>query len=179
VILVSLDIDGTVEGGDPPGPVPFEFARRLVALGVLVGSSSDRTVADQRKFWQAGQVGVAFVVLKHDLPRLAARYPARRYLHVGDSMMDEHYAGLGGFTFWNARTLARHVAAEHLAPAAVTKYLLRKLAEFAGEDPDGGLVGGPLLGSGAPTLGSAGADIERSQTPLDATATEGESFDSK
>jgi hypothetical protein len=163
VILVSLDIDGTVEGGDPPGPVPFEFARRLVAIGALVGSSSDRTVTDQRKFWRAGGVGVDFVVLKHDLPRLPDRYPGCRYLHVGDSMMDEHYAGLGGFAFWNARTLARYVAAERLGPAAVTDYLLRKLAEFAG-----GVV--------------PGTTIERTQTgtvPLDATAAEGESFDSK
>jgi hypothetical protein len=28
VILISFDIDGTLEGGDPPGPVPLEFVRR-------------------------------------------------------------------------------------------------------------------------------------------------------
>jgi hypothetical protein len=131
VILVSLDIDGTLEGGDPPGPVPLEFVRRASALGALVGSSSDRVLADQREFWRAGQVRVNFAVLKQHLPGLPARYPGRRYLHVGDSMMDEYYAGLGGFEFWNARSLAQHLAGQRLAPAAVTEYLLHKLAEPA------------------------------------------------
>src|SRR2546429_7571616 len=63
VILISFDIDGTVEGGDPSGPVPLEFVRRVSALGALVGSSSDRTITDQRHFWRAGRVRTGFVVL--------------------------------------------------------------------------------------------------------------------
>jgi hypothetical protein len=128
VILISFDIDGTVEGGDPSGPVPLEFVRRAVALGALVGSSSDRTIADQRRFWRAGQVRTGFIVLKQQLPELKARYPCRRYLHIGDSMVDEYYAGVAGFEFWNARSLARSAADQRLSATAMSEYLLDKLA---------------------------------------------------
>jgi hypothetical protein len=137
MILVSVDIDGTLEAGDPPGPVPLEFVRRVRALGAVgavgavVGSSSDRTIADQRRFWRAAGVRIDFVVLKHQLPGLPGRYTCDRYLHVGDSMMDEYYAGVAGFDFWNARSLARYAASEGLAAAALTEYLLRRLADGA------------------------------------------------
>jgi hypothetical protein len=128
MILVSVDIDGTLEAGDPPGPVPLEFVRRARALA---GSSSDRTIADQRRFWRAAGVRIDFVVLKQQLPGLPGRYTCDRYLHVGDSMMDEYYAGVAGFDFWNARSLARYAASEGLAAAALTEYLLRRLADGA------------------------------------------------
>ncbi len=129
MILVSVDIDGTLEAGDPQGPVPLEFVRRVGALGALVGSSSDRTIADQRQFWRAAGVRIDFVVLKQQLPGLAGRYRCDRYVHVGDSMMDEYYAGVAGFDFWNARSLARYAASEGLAAAALTEHLLRRLAD--------------------------------------------------
>ena len=40
-ILVSFDIDGTMEFGDPPGPVPAAVARELVGRGYIVGVASD------------------------------------------------------------------------------------------------------------------------------------------
>lgn len=134
MILISLDIDGTLERGDPPGPVTFEFACRAAAAGALVGSSSDRALTDQREFWLAGAVRVDFTVLKQQLLELPGRYPGCRYLHIGDSMMDEYYAGLGGFEFWNARALARRAAELGLTPAVVTEYLLREVAELGREN---------------------------------------------
>ena len=142
MILVSLDIDGTLERGDPPGPVTFEFARRAAEAGALVGSSSDRALADQREFWLAGAVTVDFTVLKQQLPQLPGRYPGCRYLHIGDSMMDEYYAGLGGFEFWNARALAHRAAELGLTPAAMTDYLLRGLAELGRDGGRSPAVGG-------------------------------------
>jgi hypothetical protein len=132
MILISLDIDGTLEAGDPPGPVPLEFARRVGELGALVGSSSDRTIADQRDFWREAGVRVKFTVLKQHLADLPGRHPCDRYLHVGDSMMDEYYATEAGFDFWNARSLARDAAARGLVATGVTGYLLRSLADGEG-----------------------------------------------
>jgi hypothetical protein len=141
MILVSVDIDGTLEAGDPQGPVPLEFVRRIGALGALVGSSSDRTIADQRQFWRAAGARIDFVVLKQQLPGLPGRYTCDRYVHVGDSMMDEYYAGVAGFDFWNARSLARYAASEGLVAAAVTEHLLRRLAHVAGPAGPSGAAG--------------------------------------
>jgi len=127
VLLVSLDIDGTVEGGDPSGPVPLEFARRARALGAVIGSSSDRTISDQRDFWEAGGVQVDFLVLKHQLPDLPGRYPCNRYLHIGDSMMDEYYATVAGFEFWSVPRLVRQLATAFVGTAALTEHLLHRL----------------------------------------------------
>lgn len=131
MILVSFDIDGTLEGGEPPGPVSFEFVRQAATLGAVVGSSSDRTLTDQRGFWRACQVRVDFCVLKHHLPRLREGYPDHRYVHIGDSMMDEYYARLAGFVFWNSRSLACCAARQRLTPSVVTERLIRRLAQLA------------------------------------------------
>ena len=127
MILVSLDIDGTLEGGDPSGPIPLEFARRLQALGVLVGSSSDRTLTDQRRFWQAGGVEIDFTVLKHQLPELPGKYDCGRYLHIGDTNQDMYFARLAGFEFWHVDSLERPGPDEQ-APQAMIELLLLRLA---------------------------------------------------
>ena len=41
MLVVSLDIDGTMEFGDPPGPVTVELVRLVLAAGVIVGSASE------------------------------------------------------------------------------------------------------------------------------------------
>ena len=46
LIVVSFDIDGTLEIGEPPGVVPIALIRTAKRLGYLVGSCSDR----HRKF---------------------------------------------------------------------------------------------------------------------------------
>ena len=48
---ISLDIDGTVEVGDPPGAVTMEMVRRSVERGHIVGSCSDRPLSTQRKIF--------------------------------------------------------------------------------------------------------------------------------
>ena len=44
--LLSFDIDGTLEEGDPPGPIGMDLVVRALEMGYVVGSSSDRTVAE-------------------------------------------------------------------------------------------------------------------------------------
>ncbi|HEY2331179.1 MAG TPA: HAD family hydrolase [Acidimicrobiales bacterium] len=99
MILVSFDIDGTLETGDPPGPVTLDLVRRAKALGYVIGSSSDRTVAFQRKMWAANDVEVDFVGHKHHLSDIVEKFDCERLIHIGDTSVDEHYALLAGLEF--------------------------------------------------------------------------------
>ncbi len=97
--LVSFDIDGTLVVGDPPGAVTLEMVQRAKARGYIVGSCSDRTLRDQSELWQRHAIEVDFVCLKHRLEDVRERFPARRYLHIGDTEVDRYYATRAGFEF--------------------------------------------------------------------------------
>ena len=97
--MVSLDIDGTMEFGQPPGPVPVAFVRTLAGEGHVIGSASDRTRSDQSQLWEHHGIAVAFVGGKHHLHEVRERFPAERHVHIGDTHVDEHYALLAGFEF--------------------------------------------------------------------------------
>lgn len=99
-VLLSFDIDGTLEDGDPPGPVAISVARRAIELGYVVGSASDRTLSHQRSLWAKRGIEPDFVSHKHTLDKIALRFPALRRVHVGDTHVDEHYALLFGFEFF-------------------------------------------------------------------------------
>lgn len=101
-VLVSFDIDGTLEDGDPPGPLAMALARRAQELGYVIGSASDRTLREQAKMWARRGIEPDFVSHKHTLDRIAAQYPARRRVHIGDTEIDAHYARLAGFEFFFA-----------------------------------------------------------------------------
>jgi len=104
-VLVSFDIDGTLEEGDPPGPIGMELVARAIELGYVVGSASDRTVAEQRNMWARRALKVDFVGHKHHLADVAGRYPGHRFIHLGDTDVDQHYARLAGFEFHYAMRL--------------------------------------------------------------------------
>ncbi len=100
MVVVSFDVDGTMVFGDPAGPIEIEVVRRAKAAGHVVGSGSDRTISDQTQLWERHEVEVDFVSLKHRLADIRERNPkARRYLHIGDTEVDRHYAKLAGFEF--------------------------------------------------------------------------------
>jgi hypothetical protein len=98
-VVVSLDVDGTMEFGEPPGPVTVEIVRLLLGAGHVVGCASDRTRTDQEQTWERAGLTLAFVGGKHHLDSVRARFPARRYVHVGDTHVDAHFAELHGFEF--------------------------------------------------------------------------------
>ena len=98
--LVSFDIDGTLEAGDPPGPITFDIVRRAKELGYVVGSASDRTLSDQRKMWETAGIEVHFVANKHRLHLIRDEFNIARMLHIGDTTVDEFYAKQAGFDFW-------------------------------------------------------------------------------
>ena len=107
--LISFDIDGTLEVGDPPGCITMERVRQALALGYIVGSCSDRTVGDQKRIWQEHGIVVAFTVLKHQLDRVKAEFSAEAYVHIGDTNMDQHYAERNGFAYLFPDTSIDHL----------------------------------------------------------------------
>ena len=98
--LISFDIDGTLEVGDPPGCITMARVREALALGYIIGSCSDRTVSDQRRMWTEHGIEVAFTVLKHQLEQVRTGFSAERYYHIGDTNMDQHYAERAGFAYF-------------------------------------------------------------------------------
>ena len=57
VALVSFDIDGTLEIGEPPGIVTVAAMHTARRLGYLMGTCSDRPLAHQRQLWERLPVG--------------------------------------------------------------------------------------------------------------------------
>ena len=100
--LVSFDIDGTLEIGDPPGIITLAAVRAAQQRGYLVGTCSDRPLAHQRRLWAQCELIPAFTVLKHRLAELKASFWATAYYHIGDTDVDAHFAGLAGFRFLRA-----------------------------------------------------------------------------
>ena len=101
IILLSFDIDGTLELGDPPGGVTVEMVRRAVELGYIVGSCSDRPLSSQRKMWERIEIEPAFVASKHQLGEVRAQFEhADAFYHMGDRDTDLAVAQEHGFGFW-------------------------------------------------------------------------------
>lgn len=106
MVVVSFDIDGTLEVGDPRGAIPIAFVRHLVSLDHhRVGSCSDNTVGWQQRMWDAHDVSPHFTVVKHRLHQVRASFAATRYVHIGDRPSDREAAVLGGFEFIDVETL--------------------------------------------------------------------------
>lgn len=104
-LLVSFDIDGTLEVGHPPGPVTLELVRRLKQGGHRVGSSSDRTLGEQRTMWQTNEIEIDFVSHKHHLDTVRSQFDCVRFVHIGDTITDWQYAEVAGFEFRYAADL--------------------------------------------------------------------------
>lgn len=102
ITLVSFDIDGTLEVGDPPGPVTIAMVRSARRLGYVIGSCSDRPISYQERMWERLTIVPDFTVLKHRLADLKARFAAQAYYHVGDSDVDDRFASQAGFRFLRA-----------------------------------------------------------------------------
>jgi hypothetical protein len=111
-VLVSFDIDGTMEFGDPPGPVPASVARELFERGYIVGVASDWPRSSQQPLFAQYGIEPHFVGGKHHLHEVREQFPADRYVHVGDTAVDERYALLAGFEFLHVEELVLPVVAD-------------------------------------------------------------------
>ena len=101
-ILISYDIDGTLEVGDPPGPLTMDMVRMTKAKGFLIGSFSDRPLSAQRAIWAAHGIEVDFVLPKRVdmLAELKTKFEAELYYHIGDREdLDKRYAESAKFAF--------------------------------------------------------------------------------
>jgi len=98
--LISFDIDGTLETGDPPGRITMARVRDALALGYIIGSCSDRTVSAQQRMWLEHGITVSFTVLKHRLDEVKATFSAEQYFHIGDTNIDRYYAERSGFMYF-------------------------------------------------------------------------------
>ena len=85
--------------------------QRCRALGYRIGSGSDRTERNQRELWLAHGIELDFVSLKHRLADLRGRFEVTRWIHIGDTEMDEYFARQAGFEFWFADQLPEPGAA--------------------------------------------------------------------
>jgi hypothetical protein len=100
VTLISFDIDGTLEVGDPPGVLTMDMVRMVQEKGFLIGSCSDRPMSGQQAIWDQHNIPVDFVVPKHMLPDVKAKFEAEEYYHIGDREdLDKRYALAAGFKF--------------------------------------------------------------------------------
>ena len=99
VTLVSFDIDGTLEFGDPPGFITAAMVAAVKARGWIIGSCSDRPLSHQHAIWQRLAIVPDFTVLKHRLDDVRSQFPDHAYYHIGDTDVDEHYAMRAGFEF--------------------------------------------------------------------------------
>ncbi len=111
-ILISFDVDGTLEVGDPPGPIPIDFVRAVKELGHIVGSASDRVISEQRAMWSRHEVEVDFVSHKHHLDTVREQFAdALRFVHIGDTDVDERWATTHGFEFYWQHSVPEDIAA--------------------------------------------------------------------
>ena len=116
-ILISFDIDGTLEVGDPPGPLTMAMVKIVQDKGFLIGSCSDRPPSSQRSMWEEHHISVDFTVAKGRDPRdqvgwlskVKSKFPADKYYHIGDREdLDHQYALQNGFEFlWPDEAVAK------------------------------------------------------------------------
>lgn len=103
--LISFDIDGTLEFGEPRGSITIDFVRTVQHSGCIIGSCSDRPLSYQQRIWRQHGVSVDFTALKQNLGDVKARFKAKSYTHIGDTDVDEFFAGKAGFRFIRVDTM--------------------------------------------------------------------------
>lgn len=112
VTLVSFDIDGTLETGDPPGPLSAAFVRHVQERGCIIGSCSDRTLREQSNVWTRVGIVPDFVIAKHRLESVREKFVSERFVHIGDTQVDAHFAERANFEFIFVLDLARELASD-------------------------------------------------------------------
>lgn len=98
-ILISFDIDGTLEVGDPPGPITMDMVRKAQELGCIIGTCSDRPLSAQRELLSKQNIQTDFTALKHMLGEVKGAFGAEQYYHIGDTELDRQFAQRAGFGF--------------------------------------------------------------------------------
>lgn len=131
-LVISFDIDGTLTFGDPVGVIEPACVAWLKSRGHIVGGGSDRIAANQRDLWAAHGLAPDFMVEKHRLGEVAARFPGHGLVHIGDSDPDRLQARYNGFAFVDVMTLvAAHWADVERVEAHVVDHWDRRVGLHA------------------------------------------------
>ena len=124
--------------GDPPGGITMELVRRVQTLGYLIGSCSDRTVAEQRRIWQDHGIEVEFTVLKHRLEEVKERFfreaeTAGRLNHPNIVTIydagEEHDLAYIAMEFLKGHDLARYCKPDNLMEMSTVVSIVARSAE--------------------------------------------------
>ncbi len=97
--VISFDIDGTLEVGDPPGPISIAYVLSAIEKGYIVGSCSDRPLSYQKELWKQHNIDMKFTVLKQNLHEVRLKFPKNEYVHIGDTEVDQMMAKAADFAF--------------------------------------------------------------------------------
>jgi phosphoglycolate phosphatase-like HAD superfamily hydrolase len=108
--LISFDIDGTLEFGEPPGIITVATALLAKEMGFVIGSCSDRPVSTQTLLWQQAGVEVDFTVVKQHLLVVRETFSVANYLHIGDTEVDRRMAAEAGFHFIHVEDLTHEMS---------------------------------------------------------------------
>ena len=103
MMIISLDIDGTLEVGDPAGSVSIEEVKGLRDMNAIIGSCSSNPIHEQEETWREIGIEPDFMVTKDYLNIVKKFYPnADIFYHFGDLIgLDDVVAEQAGFTFIN------------------------------------------------------------------------------
>jgi hydroxymethylpyrimidine pyrophosphatase-like HAD family hydrolase len=99
VQVISFDIDGTLEVGDPPGQISIAYVLSAIEKGYIVGSCSDRPLSYQKELWKQHNIDMKFTVLKQNLHEVRLKFPKNEYVHIGDTEVDQMMAKAADFAF--------------------------------------------------------------------------------
>jgi|TARA_B110000263_G_C15240419_1_gene479131 hydroxymethylpyrimidine pyrophosphatase-like HAD family hydrolase len=99
VQVISFDIDGTLEVGDPPGQISLGYVLSAIEKGYIVGSCSDRPLSYQKALWKQHSIDMKFTVLKQNLHEVRLKFPKNEYVHIGDTEVDQMMAKGADFDF--------------------------------------------------------------------------------
>lgn len=97
-VLVAFDVDGTLEVGDPRGPIKLDDVRRLKEAGLIVGIVGAREKVEGRL------VGLDFYMegdpyKERNLKELASRFKPALAIYVADRPSDREAALRAGFCY--------------------------------------------------------------------------------
>lgn len=97
-VVVAFDVDGTLEVGEPKGPIKLEAVKRLKEAGLIVGIVGARERVEGRlkglDFYMDGDP-----FKERNLKEVAGRYRPALAIYVADRPSDREAALKAGFCY--------------------------------------------------------------------------------
>ena len=99
--IISFDIDGTMEFGNPSGLVTVEMVKAEIVKGNAIISCSGHIVANQIKMFKEHGIELQMACLKGGLREAKRNWNVNveRYIHIGDDEIDKEAAEFARFEY--------------------------------------------------------------------------------